>query len=197
MDSTKLAEGRVYDYDPEKFRIPLITHRIWITSVHAPREIMDTEMFTGEMKENITMTLNTLEQALKNDPANKDGKLKWKHYLWVNDKTLIPKTIAYVESEGYEVRELKELKSMDSVLTEALEDYTTVRERRAAGAAADIARMAVLYEMGGIYMDFDYYLTKFSMDTLKVFDFTAHSFQELALAEMSWTITTYGIMTRP
>ena len=185
IDDVKLSKDRVYEYDPEKFRVPLITHRVWVTPAHAPREIMETKMFTEGMRKNITRTMKILDEALKNDPANKDGRFKWTHYFWVNDKKLIPKTIAYVESEGYQVREFKELKSMDATLSEAMEEYTTVRERRAAGAAADFARLEVLFEMGGFYMDFDFYLTKYSIEMLKIFDFAGFSYQEFKLAEIS------------
>ena len=54
-----------------------------------------------------------------------------------------------MESIGYTVRELKELKIFDGLLLDALNYY---QETDRVGAAADFVRMAINYEEGGFYL---------------------------------------------
>jgi len=58
-----------------------------------------------------------------------------------------------MEEWGFIVRELHELPSFDSVLTEALEEYCEVDK---VGAAADFARQAIVHDEGGFYLDLDF-----------------------------------------
>eukprot|EP00347_Sterkiella_histriomuscorum_P019312 403342133 len=118
---------------------------------------------------------------------------KWKHYFWTNDKSLIPKAVKYMEKHGFIVRELKEIKSMrEGQLKQYIDDYL-VEDR--AGAASDVARMAIMYEEGGFYIDMDFYLFKWDANVNRVFDFFGISqsqFQSYTDVLFNW-----GFLARP
>lgn len=58
-----------------------------------------------------------------------------------------------MEAWGFIIRELKELSSFDTVMTEALEEYCEIDK---VGAAADFARQAIIHDEGGFYLDLDF-----------------------------------------
>ncbi len=86
-----------YDVDlhNESMRIiPKITHHVWITHPKKPKELFS-------IKEQISIVENTM-QTFNQLPG-------WRHYLWTNDKSLLPETTQWAESIGIQVRELSEL----------------------------------------------------------------------------------------
>lgn len=73
-----------------------------------------------------------------------------------------------MESRGFVVKELSELEIFDGVMMEALIDYADTDR---VGAAADFARMAIVYEEGGFYIDLDFWLKEWDIKIHKLFDF--------------------------
>ena len=67
------------------YKIPLKSHRVWVTSPINPREIKNvlTNQFLQDSIFNTNRVLD--EAAAKVKPGE-----KWEHYIWVNDKSLIP-----------------------------------------------------------------------------------------------------------
>jgi hypothetical protein len=71
-----------------------------------------------------------------------DETHKWTHYFWTNDISAIPKTVNWFRSNGYIIRELKELDSKyyDQTVQDIVNDM--LEDRFA--AAADILRLVIL-----------------------------------------------------
>lgn len=109
-------------------KIPLKSHRIWVTDPENPRELVDVFVDPKIVQE----FLDTLEVL------NAAGPEKWEHYLWTNDKTLIPRSVEWVTKAGIVVKELKELPSFDKEWNEIFDDY--IFENTRVGAASDFAR---------------------------------------------------------
>ena len=42
-----------------------------------------------------------------------DSNHEWQHYLWVNSKSAIPKSVNWFEKNGFIVKELEDLKIYD------------------------------------------------------------------------------------
>ena len=105
---------RVFEYEEKKVRIPYLTHHVWVTSVYNPREMVDV-VKDPLIKSQLSVKINYLNELLAADPHNKDENgnqiHKWEHIFWVNDKSLIPRSVEFMEQAGYVVRELKELKA--------------------------------------------------------------------------------------
>jgi hypothetical protein len=95
-----------------------------------------------------------------------------------------------MEDIGYVVRELSELKVFNNVLLEALDDYI---ETDRVGAAADFVRMAINYEVGGFYIDLDFWLIEWDMNINKIFDFFGFKCVEFN----SYVLFTWGFLSRP
>jgi hypothetical protein len=66
--------NRTFDYDPTKYKIPLKSHRIWVTSPNNPREMLDV-LVDEDLQAKLSQTNKILDQALEKDPYNydKDG----------------------------------------------------------------------------------------------------------------------------
>lgn len=120
-----------------KPRIPLITHKIWLTNPSKPSEMPDkyTEWYENTIKFN----------------KPKDG---WRHILWIQDRNLLPRTVELAEESGnIEVIELtddilNQLKNKDVFLK-------AINQNKFA-MAADTLRVELLNIYGGIYLDTDY-----------------------------------------
>ena len=95
-----VERGQIYHYS-ETPRIPYFTHRVWLTDPWDPSEMGDV-ITEQAYYDRMTSTNKVLEEST---PEN-----KWTHYLWTIDKSLIPKTVRYFETEGYEVRDMRDLK---------------------------------------------------------------------------------------
>ncbi|RZI46497.1 hypothetical protein [Candidatus Finniella inopinata] len=70
-------------------RIPLMTHSIWLTNLDNPVEL--TDEFIRWFKE--SCSLHKMDKG-------------WKHYLWVQDRNKLPKTVRALESAGVEIKEV-------------------------------------------------------------------------------------------
>ena len=136
--------------------IPLITHSIWLTNLDSPVEL--TDKFIGWFKDSCGLHLA------------KDG---WKHYLWVQKKDKLPKTVKALEEAGIEIREVYETLS-DEKDFQGLKPYLDqeISESKF-GRAADILRCILLHKFGGIYRDIDFVFTRPFTGLALAYDFFA------------------------
>ena len=85
-------------------RVPFSLHRIWVTDSKRPIEMIDLNFnYRGR-------TWMRNDTVITNEVLSKSGE-NWKFYFWVLDKKAMPESVLFMESLGYEVRELKELSS--------------------------------------------------------------------------------------
>ncbi len=125
-------------------RIPLITHTIWLTNPAKPVEFPEESYMKWAL------------QSAELMPACEG----WKHYLWVQNKKLLPKTAKKLKHTGLEIKEIyedccfDELKDLPKFGTRKIFEKALSECRF--GMASDIFRLEVLKRMGGIYKDTDY-----------------------------------------
>lgn len=92
------------EWDRNTYRIPLKTHRIWVTNPNEPREMLDvlTDTFLQDKISDTNAVFDAAAQAEGNNAS-------YTHYFWVNNKTVLPHTVAAMEAKGFVVKELREL----------------------------------------------------------------------------------------
>jgi glycosyl transferase-like sugar-binding protein len=144
--------GDSFYRDSQGEAIPLAMHHIWFTTKENSREPNDVEV----------------ELALKSAELNRleDG---WKHYFWVNDKNLLPKTVEKLEKAGFITREIWEIvegSNFSDLIQQSI-------EKNFFGQASDIARYSILKAVGGVYLDFDYELFESLLDFNSKYTFYA------------------------
>lgn len=128
-----------------------------------------------------------VDQILKtnkvfDDAAAKLGQ-KFTHILWTNDKTLIPETVKYFISLGFEVREMRELKSYDNAFAQLFDHY--LADFKGIGVACDAARMIINYDLGGLYLDMDAFYPQYSAELHYIFDFWGYYDKEFYQRHLS------------
>ena len=114
-------------------QIPRLLHRIWLTSPEAPCE-PPTHYID-----------NMLSEAVE---YRRSG---WTHRLWVQDPNHIPKTMARLAQEGSVIQ----VATVDFGLSGGgwRVPFKKLLKDRKFPFAADILRMHILYEYGGVYAD--------------------------------------------
>ncbi|CDW79594.1 UNKNOWN [Stylonychia lemnae] len=142
-------------------RIPLITHRVWITSNESPIEL------TNFLREQLLQNLNKTYYNLDSSAAQRG--LNWTHYLWIQDKSLLPETVQLFQSYGVVVKELKDLKLFDEKTKFQFDFY--LQDFKAAAAASDLMRGVVVAEHGGIYFDNDFKIDEWDYNINYLFDY--------------------------
>lgn len=136
--------------------IPLITHSIWLTNLKAPVEL--TDQFIEWFIYSCGLHL---------------AKHGWKHYLWVQDKDRLPKTVSVLEKAGIEVQEIYKTLS-DEKDFYGLKPYLDQEISQSKfGRAADILRCILLNKYGGIYRDIDFVFTRPFTGLALAYDFFA------------------------
>lgn len=123
----------------EQNKIPYLTHYIWATSEKHPKEIS-----SGNIKR-IKDTLITLKT---NNP-------NYNHYLWVNNRKLIPHTIKQLSEYKVIVKNISSLSRFKE-----FQDVLSFLEKFNFASYSDFVRLLVTEEYGGIYMDVDVHLYK-------------------------------------
>eukprot|EP00347_Sterkiella_histriomuscorum_P007451 403348866 len=164
--------------------IPLMTHRIWMTDPANPNEMQS--IFNDQF---LVQQLQETNRVLDTEAA-KIGK-KFTHILWTNDISLIPQTTKFFQEQGFEVRELRSLKSFDKVFNDIFAYY--MADFKGIGVACDIARMLINMDQGGVYLDLDAYISQYTIESHFLFDFfgvTDIEFYELQLS-------TWGFGSKP
>ena len=141
----------------EEPRIPLKTHRMWIT-----HPVISIEMRDSVKNDTI------FDEILSTNRALDDENHTWEHYFWTNDAKAIPETVKWFKDNGFIIMELRDLPRnvYDPVLEGLVDSYLEERF----GAASDIIRFMILYVHGGFYMDMDYFVRKFDNEILYYFD---------------------------
>mgnify|MGYP000423634213 CR=1 FL=1 len=84
----------------ESPRIPFKLHLIWVTFKGHPVEMIDHLRANGE-----------LESFLENKKVFERSGGDWEFNVWVQDKSIIPRSISFLEENGFTVREVSELPS--------------------------------------------------------------------------------------
>ena len=118
-------------FDPRE-PIPKIVHRIWLTNEAAPVE-PPAEYVSALMQE-----------------AQEYRSSGWQHYLWIQDPSILPITVNRLQKHGY-VKIMRLSDYFDEGNWLVL--FRAFLSDRKFPFAADVLRMKILYEYGGVYAD--------------------------------------------
>jgi mannosyltransferase OCH1-like enzyme len=136
--------------DSADVKIPLITHKVWVTSDDKPVSLPN-------------YYLRWLENSIKHNKVE-DG---WVHYLWIESKDKLPELAQKLENHPY--IKVKELKDLDhEFVTGNL--YKEAIKKKKFGKASDIIRLELLRLFGGYYLDTDYELFQSLKPYSKAYD---------------------------
>jgi hypothetical protein len=139
----------------ENPKIPLITHHIWLTNPDNPKN----------MEEDY---IKWMENSVKLNPV-KDG---WQHYLWVQDKKLLPDLVERLsKNNSIVIRELTE--DILSKMVNRTEFENALYVKNKVGMASDILRVELLNIFGGFYLDTDYEALQSFKGLAKMYHFIA------------------------
>lgn len=157
------------------YKIPPISHNIWLTNPDNPKEISDkaienlikkisfldrkTESTTCDLISDMFSSLFSQKEEIITSP--------WEHILWTNDKSLLPKTTKKLEGLNIKIKDISEIK--DQIKT-----YDLINEAIAKnnfGISADLLREEVINIYGGFYSDLNYQITHHPDPMMKVYDF--------------------------
>ena len=115
------------------------------------RSVLEKDVFINMMK-----TYDTLAAT----------GVKWTHYLWVSNVNYNPQTVAEFKKKGVIVKDFRDLKSITPDIIDIIEKLCLVN----LAEAADILRMLIVNELGGVYFDTDVYISEYDL-VLHKFDF--------------------------
>jgi len=134
-------------------RIPLITHRIWLTNDVTPQSLPE-------------HNFAYLENSILPNPTNGG----WKHILWIESKEKLPElTKRLINHSSITLKEIKDLE--DNFISGDL--YKKALSAGHFGKATDILRLEILNKFGGYYMDTDYEVFQSLKPFSKVYDLVA------------------------
>ncbi len=137
--------------DSTVHRIPLITHKIWVTSDTNPK--------------NPAMSyIKWLENSIEHNPTSAG----WIHYFWVESKAKLPELTKLLKNHPH-IR-LKELKDLDTKTFLTGDLYKQCIQEKKFGKATDIIRLELLKLFGGFYLDTDYELFQSLIPYSKAYD---------------------------
>lgn len=111
---------RFKDEDLGEYKIPFISHIVWVTNPKNPKELV--EYYPEHVIESLLKTYDALDRSYEG---------KWDHYLWTNYLELIPKTAERFRKRGLIVKDIREL---DNVTPEVWEVYKHLETRNKKGA---------------------------------------------------------------
>jgi hypothetical protein len=151
------ATAKLRNLDPAAKSIPLITHRIWVTSMQTPHEV----------------PTSALERYMESVRFLKD-KGNYTHYFWCLSKKNIPQTIRTLKESDVgnliQVREFSEiwpqLRSKHHLKYLMENNYYT--------SVSDFLRVNVVYLYGGIYTDMPWLFKQDITPLLNNFDYLVH-----------------------
>ena len=119
----------------EKYRIPHLTHKIWLTSESNPCELPE----------------KYLEWFMNSTAIHPD----WQHYLWVIDPEKLPETVKKLASTQIAIKtiskDLPQGLKLNSLFQQAVQENKF-------GKGSDILRVEILNQLGGFCWDTDYQL---------------------------------------
>ena len=153
---------KLYNLDVNAALIPLITHRLWVTSPKTPCE---------PPKE-------TVERYIESVRFLQD-KGKYTHYFWCQKKIMLPKTIERIEKSDVahliKIRELSEIEP----LMRCTHLSNVLIDKKYYPAASDFIRTNLIYLFGGIYTDFGWLIKKDITPLLGNFNYLTSIIHEL------------------
>jgi glycosyl transferase-like sugar-binding protein len=135
--------------DHEEVKIPLITHKIWLTREDKPQDMPK-------------YYIEWCKNSVKHMPVNTG----WKHVIWVEDIAKHPAMVEAVKGTDIQVIDLSYLKSPMLCKDEF---YKALRANKF-GMASDILRYEILLQFGGVYLDTDYEVFHNLKDLNKMYD---------------------------
>lgn len=131
-------------------KIPLITHKIWVTSDDKPVSLPN-------------YYLKWFENSIEHNPIS-DG---WTHYLWIESKEKLPELAQKLANHpNIKIMELKDMPL--PLVTGNL--YKEAIAKKQFGKATDILRLEILKQFGGFYLDTDYELFQSLKPYCKVYN---------------------------
>jgi hypothetical protein len=123
--------------DSAEYKIPLVTHKIWVTSDDAP-------------KNPSPQYIKWLENSIEHNPLSEG----WTHYFWIESKEKLPELAKLLEN--HPTIKLMELKDLDTSEFVTGDLFKEAIKNRKFGKATDIIRLELLRQYGGFYLDTDY-----------------------------------------
>ncbi|CDW86642.1 UNKNOWN [Stylonychia lemnae] len=147
----------------DNLRIPLTTHRVWITGMQDPKELID--LIGNKVQDKLNSTYDYFDTS-----AKQIGR-KWTHFLWIQDQKILPKTVRMFASFGVSVRSVYELEAMKEDRIRRQFEFYVDNGPRAVAAASDFIRAIAVYEYGGLYFDNDYMIEEWDYNINHYLDF--------------------------
>ena len=146
----KILERDSEAMDRYENKIPLITHKIWVTSNDKPVSLPN-------------YYLKWFENSIEHNPTCAG----WTHFLWIESKEKLPE-LAQKLANHPNIK-IMELKDMPLPLVSG-DLYKEAIENKQFGKATDILRLEILKQFGGFYLDTDYELFQSLKPYSKVYD---------------------------
>lgn len=145
-----ILERNPHAIDTYENKIPLITHKIWVTSDDKPVSLPN-------------YYLEWFENSIKHNPVSAG----WKHILWIESKEKLPELAKKLKNHPHIT--LMELKDLPEALVTG-DMYKNAIKAKQFGKASDILRLEILRQFGGFYLDTDYELFQSLKPYSKVYD---------------------------
>ena len=137
--------------DSTVYRIPLVTHKIWVTSDANP-------------KDPSAQYIRWLENSIKHNPT----EAGWTHYFWIESKDKLPGLAKLLENHPNIV--IKELNDLNTATFITGDLYKEAIKQKKFGKATDILRLELLRLIGGYYLDTDYEVFQSLIPYSKAYD---------------------------
>lgn len=138
-------------FDSAVHKIPLITHKIWVTSDDSPTDPSD-------------QYIRWLENSIEHNKVSQG----WTHYFWIENKE--KQSRLYDKLIGHPSIKVMEL---DGLSFETGNLYKKIIQQKPigfSGQASDILRIELLKQFGGFYLDTDYEVFQSLIPYSKVYD---------------------------
>lgn len=143
-------------------RIPKQLHFVWITK-NGVEAYPDQRLL-------VEKTMATVNREMPG----------WGISLWTNDQSQLPETKDWADSLGIETRNLDELgatfSDYEGLFNVTLQDNVVM--------ASDLARFLILYERGGLYLDFDQVLYEYNTTFLNSFDVLSYTTDQFSFGHL-------------
>ncbi len=137
--------------DSPVYKIPLRTHKVWVTSYDNPTDPSD-------------QYIRWFENSIEHNPISEG----WVHYFWIENKHKQEKLFKKLQNHpSITVMELENLNFETGPL------YKNILKKKAhgyTGQASDVIRLELLKQFGGFYLDTDYEVFQSLKPYSKVYD---------------------------
>lgn len=143
------------DIITEGYKIPLLTHYIWVNNAGKSTHLNE------DARDILANNFDIFSQA----------KDSWEHYLWINHSPHHERSIKMFESLGGKIKFIETLPSYH-IIKEVVEHSININSF---GKASDFLRFTILKDFGGLYLDIDYSVDREITVFNKIFDFYANT----------------------